>query len=374
MRNVHSVSVSPCLSNVSGSRLAPVAILLLGMLISLIPSLANAQDKKGVAIIRGKIAYDKTRIKSHEGNRLVIPYKEIKAKIRQKVDPKPAPFPRGFAKFTTQAKLKWEKDFLATPQGKRLVAQNKKLIENANAFDVKFEKDGKFVIYDVPYGTYGIQGRTDKKINGKEYAFEVFGEIPVINGMDDIPLKPMRVEVTPLIRSGEVAPPVAVKTHDDKLTLRLDHKAFKGKMVFLNFWTSKSPSSVAEQKMVQEMYSKLKGKHQMKLVSICVDDNRGKALQYIIKNKLKEGSHGFTGGVEHRTIFDYGVRSFPSFCLIGKDRKVVMSQFEVSQAMRLKPNLETIVEDRISGKDQPTPAAAEEPTAAAGSKRGSDEG
>ena len=84
-------------------------------------------------------------------------------------------------------------------------------------------------------------------------------------------------------------------------------------------------------------------------------------MDFVIENKLKEGSHGFTDGVEHRTVFDYGVRSFPSFCLIGTDGKIMMSQFEIAQAMRIKPNLETIVEDRIAGRDAPTPAPAKKP-------------
>jgi len=342
--------------------LAPAALLFLGILIGLAPAAADGQEK-GVATIRGRIAYDRTRIESWDKNRLVIPYKEIEAKIRQKVEPLVAPFPKGFDRFTNEAKIKWQKDYMATPRGKKLVAHNKKLIDQASAFDVKFEKDGQFVIYDVPYGTYGIQGRTDKEINGKFYAFEVFGEIPVIDGMDDIPLKPMRVEVTPLVKRGEVAPPVAVKTHDGKHTLTLKHKVFAGKMVFLNYWISKSPTAAAEQRMIQDMYAKLKNKHNMKLISICVDKDQAKAINYIKKNTLKEGSHGFTRGVEHRTIFDYGVRSYPSFWLIGPDGKVMMTQFEVSQAMRIKPDMITIVEDRISGKDVPTPAAAEKPKA-----------
>ena len=325
-----------------------------------------AQDRKGVATIRGKIAYDKAQVKSWDGNRLVIPYEEIEAKIRQRIIPPPAPYPDKFAKMKPEEKFEWEKKFIESAAGKKFLAKRKELIDNAHAFDVKFEKDGKFIIYDVPYGTYGIQGRTDKVINGKTYAFEVFGEIPVGKGMDDIPLKPMRVEVTPLIKRGEAAPPVAVNTHNDKLVLNLKHKAFKGKKVFVNFWTSKSPSAAQEQKMVQDMYSKLKAKHDLKLISICVDGPeqnlnakaaRKKALQYIVSNKLKEGSHGFTDGVAHRTIFDFGVRSYPSFWLIGDDGKVMMTQYETAQAMRVKPNLETIVDDRIEGKDAPTPAA-----------------
>lgn len=352
------------LTGIGFGRLATTAFLLVGFLASSF-AVPTCGQEKGVATIRGKIAYDKTRIKSFDGNRLVIPYKEIVAKIRQKVTPKVAPFPKDFKDYKPEAKLKWEQDYIKSAAGKKLIAHNKKLIDEANAFDVKFEKDGKFVIYDVPYGTYGIQGRTDKEINGKFYAFEVFGEIPVVNGMDDIPLKPMRVEVTPLIKRGEDAPPIAVKTHDDKLTLSLDHESFKGRMIFLNFWISQSPSAAAEQQMVQKMYAKMKDKHKLKLISICVDQNRKKALAYIIKNKLKEGSHGFTDGVEHRTIFDYGVRSFPSFWLIGPDGKIMMTQYEVSQAMRVKPDLATIVDDRISGKDVPTPATADKPTEAA---------
>ena len=367
MRNFTPVLDLKSLSNHVGCQ--GLAVLLLGILIGLSPSAASAQEK-GVAIIRGKIAYDKTRIKSWDGSKLAVPYKEIKAKIRQKVQPKTPRLPKGFDSLTPQAKLKWEKDFIESAAGKRLIAHNKKMIEEASAFDVKFENDGKFVIYDVPYGTYGIQGRIDKEISGKFYAFEVFGEITVLKGMDDIPLKPMRVEVTPLLRKGDPAPPVAVRTHDNKNVLKLSHKMYKNKLVFLNFWYSQTPSSADVQKMVQKMYTELrKKKVPIKLISICVDrdidgkegftsNDRKKSLKYILDNALRGGSHGFTDGVEHRTVFDYGARSFPSFCLVGKDGKIMMSQFEVAQAMRIKPNLETIIEDRIAGKDAPTPASA----------------
>ena len=68
-------------------RLVIATSLFLGIGLALIASPLNAQDK-GVATIRGKVAYDKTRVKSWDGSRLVVPYKEIKAKIRQKGEPK----------------------------------------------------------------------------------------------------------------------------------------------------------------------------------------------------------------------------------------------------------------------------------------------
>jgi hypothetical protein len=207
------------------------------------------------------------------------------------------------------------------------------------------------VVYDVPVGVYGIRGRIDREIGGNRYSFEVFAQIEVLKGVDELALQPLSVEVTPLIEPKQVAPPIDIRTHDNKEVMQL--KTFGDDYLFLNFWTSTSPSAVEEQKLVQEMFAALKPKFNVRLLSINIDNDRKKALDFIVQHKLK-GSHGFTGGVEHRTIFDYGVRSFPSFWLIGKDDNILMSQFEIAQAMRVKPSITVIVSDRIEGKDAPT--------------------
>lgn len=317
---------------------------------------ASKKKDDGVAVIRGQVAFDENQSESWDGNRLTIPYEEIEGKIRQRVVPPPPPYPAGYKQWDREKLIQWELEFIKTKAGKKFVEDRRKLIQSAHVFDVKFEKDGKFVIYDVPYGVYGIQSRIDKEINGKKYAFEVFGEIPVEKGMDEIPLNKMRVEVSPLIQQNEIAPPVDVKTSDDEKELNLKQAAFKDKMVFVNFWSTKSPTAVAEQKMIQDMFVTLRGKHPIELVSICVDQDKEKALEFIEENDLEEGTHGFSSGLDHRTIFDFGVRSFPSYWLIGADGKVMMTQFEVARQMRLKSDMKTIVEDRILGKEVPTPA------------------
>ena len=329
---------------------------LLALLILVGAADSNAQTrkpKKRLAVIRGKIAYDKKLVQSWDGNKLVIPYQEIEAKIRQKVVPPPPPYPDGVEKWTQAQLIEWEKKFIETARGKKFLEDRNKFLEDAHAFDVKFEKDGSFVIYDVPAGTYGIQGRKDEQIGGTTYGFEVFGEITVLKDVEELILDPMRVEVTPLMKAKQKAPPLAVNTHDDKIVLK--RELFKNKYLFLNFWSSVSPSSAAEQKMVQDMYLALKDKHDMLLLSINIDDDREKTLKYIVKNKLAQGRHGFTGGPDHKTLWDYGVRSFPSFWLI-EDDAIKMSQYDIARMMRLKPDLKTIVSDSISGKDIPTPA------------------
>lgn len=320
----------------------------------------SAIGQDGDAVIHGKIEFDQTRLESWDGNQLVVPFAEIEAKLRERVTPPGPPLPEGFNDWTLEAKQKWEKDFVGSDAGKKFIENRKQIFEQAKVFDMKFEKDGKFVIYDVPPGVYGIQGRVDKQIGESKYGFEVFGQIEVLNEVDELVLQPLKVDVTPLLQVSQTAPPINVKPHDKENHLSLE--TFGDDYLFLNFWTSVSPSAADEQKLVQEMYAALKPKYNIRLLSINIDSDHEQALEFIVKHKL-EGSHGFTGGFAGRTVFDYGVRSFPSFWLIGKDDKILMSQFEIAQAMRVKPSITVIVSDRIEGKDAPT-VADDEPTKA----------
>ncbi len=309
-------------------------------------------DEKVVeAVVRGKLEYDRERVESWDGNKLVVPYPDIPANLRERVMLPEPPYPAEAKEWEPPQVIAWEEKFVETDEGKKFLEERTKLIEGAHSFDIKFEKDGTFVIYDVPVGIYGIQGRVDKEIGGTNYGFEVFGQIEILSGVDELALPPMRVEVTPIMQPKQLAPPISVKTHDDKLTM--NRESFGDDYLFVNFWTSLSPTAEFEQKLVQEMYKELKPKFNVRLLSINIDTDREKALKYIVEQGLK-GSHGFTDGVEDSTIFDFGVRSFPSFWLIGKDDKILMSQYEIAQAMRVKPSLTTIISDRIEGKDAPT--------------------
>ncbi len=314
---------------------------------------ASGQDDK--AVVRGEIAFDPARLESWDGQQLVIPFEEIKAELRERVALPVPPLPQGFGDWKPEARQAWEKEFVQSDAGQKLIENRKQLIDQARVFDVKFEQDGIFVVYDVPVGVYGLQGRVDRQIGNVKYVFEVFGQIEVLKDVDELMLQPLSVEITPLMQSAQTAPPIAVKSDDGTRDLNLE--TFGDDYLFVSFWTSTSPSAVKEQKLVQQMYSDLKSKYKLQLLSINIDSDRKQAADFIEQNKLM-GSHGFTGGLEHRTIFDFGVRSYPSFWLIGKEGKILMSQFEIAQAMQNDPNLTLIVSDRIEGKDAPTPAVA----------------
>ena len=191
-------------------------------------------------------------------------------------------------------------------------------------------------------------------MKNRNFAFEVFGEVAVLDGVDELVLDPIIVLVTPLLVVGETAPPFNLKTHDNSATLI--PKQFRGNYVFLNFWSTESPPSVEFQKEVQAMYAQLKPKHPLELLSVNIDSKRKVAIEHIRKSKLR-GRHGFTDGWDHRTLEAFGVRAIPSHWLIDPEGKIKMTHTDIHRAvMAGKSDLATIVSDRIEGKDVPTPA------------------
>ena len=320
------------------------------------------------ATVKGKVVFDETQMESWDKQKLEVSFEEIASRLIESPEIPSAPIPENWGEMKPEERFQWIQEFESSDEGKKLIANRKRIMEARRAFDVKIEKDGSFVIFDVPPGVYGLEGRIDKKFGEANYGFEIFGQIEVLKDVDEIELDPVQVAVTPRLESGQIAPPIAVKTHDDKKVLTLD--MFKGKYLFICFWISSSPSAEFQAKL-QEMYADLKNKQPLLMLAICVDEDRKAAIDYIVKQKLREGSHGFSDGLEHRTLFDYGVRSFPSFWLIDPEGKIAMTQFDFAQAFRSEDDLAVIITNRIIGKDSPTPAkkpAAQDSNEASGGK------
>ena len=291
--------------------------------------------------------------------------KTIKTTLNQQVNLPRAPFPRDWDRYSAANKVKWLKSFEASRRGKAFMASNKKLIDDAPAFNLRFNKDGEFIVYDVPPGVYGLQGRVDNDIKGISHAFEVFAEIKISGQFDEVTLDPIPVVVTPILTSGMKAPKISVSTHNGKSKLSFENlQSKKGKpdpkYVFLNFWSTEDfveKGKIDYQQTVQAAIKELNADgYKVGLLSICLDDNRRVAVKHIMKNEFRKGLHGFTSGWEHKTVESFGVRSTPSGWLLDKDNKIIMSQHEFYTVTKFKDSLATVIKDRIDGKDSPTPA------------------
>ena len=156
--------------------------------------------------------------------------------------------------------------------------------------------------------------------------------------------------ITPLLQTGDAAPKFSIDNFNKSDTYDLGE--FKGRYLFLQFWSpEKSPVSAEFQAKVQEMYAKLKSKHNLMVLSVCMDDKREDAIKVITENKLG-GFHAFTDGWKHSAIDEFGVRRIPSFWLIDPDGKIKMTHVEFNQAfLPGDRELDQIISDRILGKD-----------------------
>jgi hypothetical protein len=316
-------------------------------------SIANAQEKdKGEneetkAKVSGSIAHTSDFSKKN------IEFTEIETSLYERVVPPQPPVPPNWADMNTEDRTSWWTVFQTTDEGKKFVADRDRLIKNASVFEVIYEDDGSFDVYDVPAGTYGMQGRIDNEIDGVLHAFEVFGKIVVEEGVEVVQLQPIPIEITPLYKSGQAAPELTVKSADES-NIGFDSDQLKGKYVFLNFWSANDPDN-GYQKQIQKMYEELNESQNVELLSIAVDDEPEKAVEAIAKNEFV-GLQAFTNGWDHEAVTSYGVRSTPSGWLISPDGKIMMTQYEFYQAVKVKPSVAEVISDRITGKDKPTPA------------------
>ena len=317
-------------------------------------SAQRKQRKKTETTIRGKVTLDRRYKRSWNGDNLNIDVTKITGKLREYVELPPPKYPAGHEKWTGKQLVEWQDKFATTEAGKKVIERNQKLLDEANSFDIQIERDGSFVIFDVPEGEYAIQGRYDRAVGDLNYAYEIFGKLTVDKKVDEMTLAPIQIEVTPQYQRGMKAPPLEVTTYNDKSDLKLS--MFEGKLLLLNFWSVASPVAAKEQAAVQGTLGKIKSDPKYSVLSINVDKDRKKALKLLSANKLLEGSHGFTLGPDNPSLFNYGIRGVPSYWLIDPEGNVLINQYEFAKMMQTKESIEAIITHRLENNEAPTPA------------------
>jgi len=339
-----------------------LVVLVVAGLVTTQPVSAQRRSKEQDTTIKGEVTLEGQRLRSWNGDNLSVDMTKISAKLREYVKLPPLKYPTGHEAWTTDQRAEWEDKFAATEAGKKVLARNKKMLEEANSFDLKIERDGSFVIFDVPAGEYAIQGRYDREIGDVNYAYEIFGKLAVGKEVDEIALDPIQIEITPQYPRGVPAPPFKVATYNDKANLELS--MFKDKLLLINFWSAASPVAAKEQAAVQGTLAKIPADKNYSVLSINIDKDRKKALKLLRDVKLVKGNHGFTLGSGNPSLFNYGIRGVPSYWLIDTDGNVLINQYEFAKLMRTQESIEAIIMERLKNNQAPVPAVRKEPVPA----------
>jgi peroxiredoxin len=294
-----------------------------------------------------------------------IAFAELPVQLFEQLELDPPPLPENWGKMTFEEQDKWFSEFQASQVGIEWIDARQKKIDAAHVFKVRIEDDGSFIVYDVPAGTYGIGGRVDKKLGDYTVAFEVFGQLEVVANTDEILMGAIEISVTPLLQNGDLAPPLDLKT--------LDNKNFKlselhGHPVVLLFWSADSPPSTALVKNIDEAIKQIGPERNLSFVTIALDEEVAKAKTFLDENSVA-GISALAGGWNSEATMSYGVRGIPSLWLIDSEGKISLSNNEFSMALRLSQlSFADIIANQVDGKPIPNyPPPPVEPPSSEGS-------
>lgn len=138
------------------------------------------------------------------------------------------------------------------------------------------------------------------------------------------------------LRIGEMAPELSL-TDDKGKTVSL--KDFKGKLVYLDFWSDGCGPCISEFKNLQALHKKYeKYEDKIAYVYICVGSNDQRWKSMVKQYQLKGVNlHAISGD---KRIADYDLNAVPLYVLIGADGRLIeFNTGRPSDFLRDTPNV-----------------------------------
>ena len=127
----------------------------------------------------------------------------------------------------------------------------------------------------------------------------------------------IRKQITRLMPGYD--PPPFILLNRDSIAVSLDR--FKGKYVYIGFCSCFSYSCLREFDMLQKIYNKLN--KYVEIVTISVDDNLAQMRNFLSKNNYNWVFLHY--GNQPGILKDYDIRGYPTYFLIDKQGKLVLS-------------------------------------------------
>ena len=117
--------------------------------------------------------------------------------------------------------------------------------------------------------------------------------------------------------AGSKAPQFSLK---DKTNQLIALSEFKGKPIYINFWTNWSIPSQKEMKIMEVLHKKYKNK--IHFISICADNDFEKMTTFLTKNPSYNWNFLHLGN-NKKILADYKVVTFPTYVLVDKNQTII---------------------------------------------------
>lgn len=117
--------------------------------------------------------------------------------------------------------------------------------------------------------------------------------------------------------AGSIAPNFSLKDKNNEV---VELQSFKGKPIYINFWTTWSIPSQKEMKILETLYKKYKNK--VEFISICADNDYKKMTNFLQKNPTYNWTFLHIGN-DKRILEEYNVVTYPTYILIDDNLKIL---------------------------------------------------
>ena len=246
---------------------------------------------------------------------------ETKAFLQEQLPPFPIP-PDAKAK-GRGAEDEWFQKWKTTEECRAFIARPRR------KYDVSVSIDGSFSIENVAPGSYWLSySYYDKGEN--EHISGGLKAFSVSPGAAPLPLGEIQMAVRPHLSKGERAPGFEV-TAMDGTTISLE--SYKGKVVFLHFWSTECAPCMAEMRHIVKMHRELGDSPGFVMLGLNLDEDRQKARDYIAKKKLV-WPQALLGSWKHDLMREFCVIGIPENFLIDPQGRVVAKHLPGDQLLR----------------------------------------
>jgi thiol-disulfide isomerase/thioredoxin len=116
---------------------------------------------------------------------------------------------------------------------------------------------------------------------------------------------------------GSIAPNFSLKDKNNEL---IDLEKFKGKPIYINFWTTWSIPSQKEMKILETLHKKYKNK--VEFISICADNDYKKMTTFLLKNTAYQWTFLHIGN-DKKILEKYNIVTYPIYILIDENLKIL---------------------------------------------------